>query len=124
LERCKSDLCGANRACNSSYVKLILFWVLVALLDAAWVGVGEFVERLRPAVGFGALDQASGVAGADTALAGSGGAFTGACVLGVDDGQPQEFDYGRQPAAGGDLDAVDVGAIARKIGASGLDLAT
>ncbi|MEV4677162.1 hypothetical protein AB0K34_36390, partial [Actinomadura sp. NPDC049382] len=35
---------GAVRACNSKCVKMILLWVWLSLLDAVWVGVGEFVE--------------------------------------------------------------------------------
>ncbi|WP_285693737.1 hypothetical protein [Actinomadura sp. NBRC 104412] len=60
---------------------MILWRAWLSLLDAAWVGVGEFVEGFGPPVGLLALDEAGGVAGASAAVAlGGGGAFAGALV--------------------------------------------
>jgi hypothetical protein len=61
---------------------------LLLLSEAAWVGVVELVEGFAPAHGPLAFDEAGGLVGAFAGGLAAGGAFAGALVLDVDDGQP------------------------------------
>jgi hypothetical protein len=78
-----------------------------SLPQSARICVVEFGEGFAPSHDALPLDEAGGLVGALAGLLAAGEALTGALVLDVDDGEPQELDDGVvvrvMPAGLGDL---------------------